>query len=157
MLTTILQYSQFYMKVYFSAAMTRYRKLLPMYMGLAKIVTDMGHEITSDHVIDPKTTSSNWISKYNPDQLWQREVERLKNSDVLISEVTTPAFGVAFMMDEAIKMNKPQLSMYYALPFQEKNLPLMLRGKPDLNFQIYTEDTAKTILANFFNSLKNLS
>jgi len=142
------------MKVYFSAAMTKYRELLPMYRSLSKIINDLGHEITSKHVIDPKTTEGEWISYYDPEELWQRELNRLKNSDVLISEVTTPAFGVAFMMEEALKLKKPQLSLYYSLPLREGKLPLMLRGKPNINFQIYTEENAKTLLENFFNNLK---
>ena len=140
------------MKVYFSGAMTRYRELLPMYQSLAHIIENLGHTITSRHVIDPKTTQGDWISHYDPNELWMRETNRLKNSDVLISEVTTPAFGVAFMMEEAIKLNKPQLSLYYALPFQ-KNLPLMLRGKPKINFQIYTEDNVKFIIKRFFSKI----
>ena len=134
--------------------MTKYRELLPMYCSLSKIITDMGHKITSKHVVDPKTTDGEWISDYNPKELWQREIDRLKQSDVLISETTTPAFGVAFMMDKALELNKPQLSLYYSLPEQKGKLPLMLRGKPDINFQIYTEDSAKTLLENFFNKLK---
>lgn len=128
--------------------------MLPMYMSLAQIIEGLGHKITSEHVIDPKTTEGDWISTYKPDELWQREAGRLKDSDVLISEVTTPSFGVAFMMDEAIKLNKPQLSLYYALPFQEDSLPLMLKGKPGVNFQIYTEEDAKVVLTNFFTTLK---
>ncbi|MBI5151864.1 MAG: hypothetical protein HZA34_04900 [Candidatus Pacebacteria bacterium] len=141
------------MNIYFSAAMTRYRKMLPMYMSLAEIIKDLGHTITSHHVIDPKTTDGDWIRQYKPEQLWQREVERLQNSDVLISEVTTPSYGVAFMMDEALNMKKPQLSLYYALPFQQDNLPLMLRGKPGIYFQMYTEDTARVVISDFFKSL----
>ena len=142
------------MKVYFSAAMTRYRKMLPMYMSLAEIIKDLGHTITSQHVVDPQTTEGEWIRDYKPDQLWRREVERLQQSDVLISEVTTPSYGVAFMMDESINLKKPQLSLYYALPFQVDDLPLMLRGKPEINFHIYTEENARFVLSEFFHSLK---
>lgn len=141
------------MNVYFSAAMTRYRKMLPIYMSLAEIIKDLGHTITSQHVVDPKTTEGEWISNYKPAELWKRELDRLHQSDVLISEVTTPSFGVAFMMDEAILMKKPQLSLYYALPFQENDLPLMLRGKPGVNFTIYTEDTARAVLNDFFQKV----
>lgn len=141
------------MKVYFSAAMTRYRKLLPVYMSLSKIIEDLGHEITSGHVIKAQTTEGDWIKKYDPDKVWESETKRLKDSDILISEVTTPSYGVAFMMEEALKRGVPQLSLYYALPFQGDNLPLMLRGKPDINFQIYTEDNARVVLKKFFDSI----
>lgn len=125
-----------------------------MYMSLAGIIKDLGHTVTSQHVIDPKTTEGEWIHDYKPDQLWKREIDRLQDSDVLISEVTTPSFGVAFMMDEAMKLKKPQLSLYYALPFQQDDLPLMLRGKPDINFRIYTEENARAVLHDFFQTLK---
>lgn len=142
------------MKVYFSASMTRYRKMLPLYISLTKIITDLGHEITSQHVVDPQITDGEWVKEYNPEKLWKREIDRLQNSDILISEVTTPSYGVAFMMEEALKQSMPLLSLYYALPFQMEELPLMLRGKPGINFQIYTEETARYTLKSFFDSVK---
>ncbi len=142
------------MKVYFSAAMTRYRKLLPLYACISDIIKDLGHEVVSQHVIDPQTTAGDWIPHYEPHQLWEREVGRLQDSNVLVSEVTTPSFGVAFIMDEAIKLHKPQLSLYYALPFQESEIPLMLRGKPDIQFQIYTVKTVRAVLTTFLAQQK---
>lgn len=142
------------MKVYFSAAITRYRKLLPLYQSLVGIIEDLGHEVISKHVVDIKTTKGDWIPTYDPKSLWDREMDRLKEADALVSEITTPAFGVAFLIDEFLKMKKPLISMYYALPHQKDHLPLMLRGKPGINFQIYTEENARAVLQKFFDGIK---
>ena len=140
------------MKVYFNAAMTRYRKLLPLYQSLGNIIKELNHTIISEHVIAEETTNGDWIQTYEPEKLWQREMQHLQEADVLISEVTTRSFGVAFMIEEALKQKKPIISLYYALPFQ-KDLPLMLRAKPGINFKVYTEETARVRLQDFFSEV----
>ena len=51
------------MNVYFGAAITRYRKLLPVYRSVVSIIEDLGHEVLSKHVVDPKLTLY-YISQY---------------------------------------------------------------------------------------------
>jgi len=138
-----------YMRVYFGASITRYRKLLPVYQSIVFIIEDLGHQVTSKHVIEDKTTQGDWQKDYNPQQLFQREVKRLKESDVFVAELTTPSWGTAFIMEECLKLKKPLLTLHYGLDVDK--VPLMLRGNKKLNIQIYTEDNVRVILSKFLS------
>ena len=137
----------------FSASISKNRNLLPVEQDLAKIIESIGHVVTSRHVIDPETTAyPNWEKDYNPKQLYEREKKRLSDSDVLITEATIPSFGAGFLIDQAITMKKPLLTMHYGL--SEEKATLMLRGRAEeINLKMYTEDTARAVIDRFFKSL----
>lgn len=140
------------MKVYFSASLSKYRGLLPLTSDIAHIIEDLGHEITSKHVIKPETTLGEWEKKYDPRALYEREMRRLATSDVLITEATTPSFGAGFLVEAAHAIGKPVLTLHYG--DRDEMVPLMLRGNPSLNLHLYTEDNIRQILTNFFQELE---
>lgn len=138
--------------VYFSASMSKYRKLLPLTSDIARMIEDLGHTITSKHVTKKETTKGEWTKQYDPQRLYEREVRRLASSDVLITEVTTPSFGGGFMIQTAIALGKPLLSLHYGI--DEEKIPLMLRGHKAINLKLYTEENARGVLKKFFDNVK---
>jgi hypothetical protein len=141
------------MKVYFSASLSRYRGLLPLTSDIASMIEELGHIVTSKHVIRDKTTEGEWQDRYDPRRLYEREMRRLATSDVLISEATTPSFGAGFLVQMAISMGKPLLTLHFGE--HEKKAPLMLRGNPSINLNLYTEDTIKHTLKSFFQEVSD--
>lgn len=139
------------MKVYFSASLSRYRKLLPLTKDIASIIEDLGHEVASRHVTSEETTNGNWEEKYDPKRLFEREMRRLASSNILITEATTPSFGAGFLIQSAIALGKPILTLHYGI--EEKNAPLMLRGHSSVNLQMYTEENIRPLLEKFFRSI----
>lgn len=121
--------------------------MLPVYQSIVDIIESLSHEVTSKHVIKEETTEGNWQKEYNPQQLFQREVDRLKEADLMIAELTTPSWGTMFLIEECLKRKKPLLALYYAHSLE--NVPLMLRGHPDLDVKMYTEDNIRGILTKF--------
>jgi len=141
------------MKIYLSASLSRYRKLLPVTQDIARIIEELGHNIVSKHVVDPKTTADpKWEESYNPKQLFNREMKRLISSDALVAEVTTPSYGGGFLVEKCVQMKKPLICLHYGL--DKKNATLMLQGHPDINLQMYTEDTIRDVLKKFFATVK---
>ena len=139
------------MKVYFSASLSKTQNLMPIKQDLGRIITELGHTIISKHVLDPETTAKpGWESDYEPSKLYQREVGRLGEAEVLVTEVTVPSFGAAFLIDKALELKKPVLSLHYG----DLHVPLMLRGRTEeINLHSYTEETVREIIANFFKTL----
>ncbi len=140
------------MKVYYNASLSRYRELLPVTKDMGRIIEELGHVITSRHVLKPETTEGNWEDQYEPRRLFEREMRRLANSDVLITEATTPSYGGGFIIQTAFSLGKPLLTLHYGL--EEKNATLMLRGHPWINLHMYTEDTIRDVLKSFFKEVE---
>ena len=144
------------MTVYLSASLSKHRKLLPLVGDIGQMIEEFGHTVTSKHVLKKETTSGEWEDRYEPKALFEREMRRLANSDVLITEATTPSYGGGFMIEMAIMMGKPLLTLHYGT--NEKDAPLMLRGHREINLHIYNETTIKTILKRFLDdSQKNIA
>ena len=125
------------MKVYFGASITLDRSRLPIYQEIAKEIETLGHQITSQHVVDPGLTEGEWQNQYVPKELFKRETDRLDKSDVMIAEVTSPSWGTAFLIEYALNHGKPVLALYYkdaAMP-----LPMMIEGHPDLYVSHYSK------------------
>jgi len=132
------------MKVYFGASVSLDRSRLPVYQEIASEIEKLGHEITSQHVLDPDLTSGEWQKQYVPKELFRRETERLDKSDVMIAEVTSPSWGTAFLIEYALNHGKPVLALYYkeaAMP-----LPMMIEGHPELYVAHYSKGNIKTVL-----------
>lgn len=125
---------------------------MPIKQDLGRMIAELGHEITSQHVLDPETTAKpGWENDYEPRQLYERELKRLEEADVLVTEVTIPSFGAAFLIDKALDLKKPVLSLHYG---DVQHVPLMLKGREkELNLHVYTEETVREIIENFFGSL----
>jgi nucleoside 2-deoxyribosyltransferase len=99
------------MKVYFGASITLDRSRLPIYQEIAKEIETLGHQITSQHVVDPGLTEGEWQKQYVPKELFKRETDRLDKSDVMIAEVTSPSWGTAFLIEYALNHGKPVLAL----------------------------------------------
>lgn len=136
------------MKIYFAASMTRHRDMLPVYQSIVGVIEDLGHTVTSKHVVEEKTTEGDWQREYKPHELYLREMHRLQASDILVADVTTPSWGTAFLIDAALDQHKPLICLYYGL--DEDSVPLMLRGNQAINLHLYNEDSIREILSAFF-------
>ena len=140
------------MNVYFSTTLSKYRKLLPLTSDIARIIEDLGHTVTSKHVIKEETTEGEWQTRYNPEQLFEREMRRLATADVLITEATTPSYGAGFLIQSALVIGKPVLTLHYGEDMNK--VPLMLRGHRLINLHLYTEDTIRPLLKKFLEEVK---
>lgn len=141
------------MQVYFSASLSKYRGLLPLTKDIAHIIQELGHEITSKHVIKEATTEGDWTKRYEPKRLFEREMRRLALSNVLITESTTPSFGAGFMIQSALALGKPCLTLHYGDELTVEKVPLMLRGHGGINLHLYTEENIKHVLQAFFTEV----
>lgn len=143
------------MKVYFGVSISLDREMLPVYQDIAKQVEQLGHTITSKHVLDPDLTKGEWQKQYVPRELFKRETERLDKSDVMIADVTSPSWGTAFLIEYALNHGKPVLALYYkdaSMP-----LPMMIEGHPELYVAHYSKGNIRTVLKknlDYFSSME---
>lgn len=139
------------MKIYFGAAITYSRKLLPQYQKIVKILKKMGHEILSEYVVDPKLKPGAGLSAK---KLFERETKTVEKADAMIAEVTTPSWGTPFLITHALKYNKPVLALFYGSSPQK--IPLMIKGHPDLYVENYDRDNIRFVLERYLDHFEKL-
>jgi len=140
------------MKIYFAGSIRGGRDDKKLYFQLIQHLSKYGQVLT-EHVGDEKLTDSGedgpsdeWI--YNRDTSW------VKESDVLVAEVSTPSLGVGYEIGKAESMNKKILCLYRNQ--QNKKLSAMINGNPNVKIARYEtlEDAVKHI-DNFFRKVRH--
>jgi len=138
------------MKIYFGAAITYSRKLLPQYQKIVATVKKLDHLVLSEYVIDPKIKPGAGLSA---EKLFEREAKTVEKADAMIAEVTTPSWGTPFLMTHALKHDIPVLALFYTDSPQK--VPLMIKGHPDLYVENYDEDNIELILEKYLKHFAN--
>jgi len=139
------------MKIYFAGSIRGGRDDKELYLQLIQHLAQYGQVLT-EHVGDGNLTdfgedgpSDEWI--YNRDMDWIRQ------SDVVIAEVSTPSLGVGYEIRKAEDMNKKMLCLYRNQ--QNKRLSPMINGNSNVKIARYeTLEEAVSHIDNFFESLK---
>lgn len=140
------------MKVYFGASITLDRNLLPVYTEVVNQIESLGHEVISKHVIDPKLTKGEWEKKYDPAEVFKKEIKRLDKADVMVAEVSAPSWGTAFLMEHALKKGKPVVALFYE--DAKREVSMMIKGHPQLFVENYDLNNIKSILDHYFRFFK---
>lgn len=139
------------MKIYFGAAITLSRKLLPQYQKIVETIKKQGHKVLSEYVVDPKLRLGDGLS---PEDLFARETKTIEKADAMIAEVTTPSWGTPFLMAHALQHGKPVLALFYK--DAKHKIPIMIKGHPDLYLENYDEDNIRLILKKYFQHFSNM-
>ncbi len=139
------------MKIYFAGSIRGGRDDKDLYLQLIQHLVQYGQVLT-EHVGDGNLTefgedgpSDEWI--YNRDMDWVRQ------SDVVIAEVSTPSLGVGYEIGKAEDMDKKMLCLYRNQ--QNKRLSAMINGNSNVKIARYeTLECAVHHIDSFFKSLK---
>lgn len=133
------------MKVYFGASITLSRDLLPVYQRIVSEIKKQGHQVLSEHVVDPdlKIKDGKRARKIFAD-----ETKKIEQADLMIAEVTEPSWGTAFLIEHGLEHKKPVIALFYKDAPHE--LPPMVAGHPELFVDHYDEDNIGSVLRHFF-------
>jgi 2'-deoxynucleoside 5'-phosphate N-hydrolase len=134
-------------KIYFAGSIRGGRDDKELYLKLIRHLAKYG-DVLTEHVGDKKLTdlgddgpSEEWI--YNRDMAWIRE------SDVVIAEVSVPSLGVGYEIGKAEGMGKKMLCLYRNQP--DKRLSAMIAGSPNLRIERYDSfGEALSLIDSFF-------
>lgn len=86
------------LKVYVSVPIIRNRNLL-VAKAIASVVTELGHEVVSKWVLEDLT--------FNDVNIFERDTEGVRSSDILIADVSSPSTGVGMEIMLAYMLGKP--------------------------------------------------
>lgn len=140
------------MKIYFGAAITHDRTMLPVYQKIVQTLKDQGHEVLSEYVVDPKLEVGDGLTA---DKLFERETKTIDRADAMLAEVTAPSWGTAFLIEHALEQGKPVLALFYKETDQP--LPMMIAGHPELYLEHYDDENFGLVIKRNLKHFSQMS
>ena len=136
------------MKIYFAGSIRGGREDADLYMQIIKHLKQYG-EVLTEH-IGHKDLEISGEDVMNDNEIHNRDLEWILQSDIVVAEVTTPSLGVGYEIGRAFENNKRVLCLYR--PQDGKRLSAMIAGSPNVSIKEYkTLNEAKNIIDNYFN------
>jgi 2'-deoxynucleoside 5'-phosphate N-hydrolase len=137
------------MKIYFAGSIRGGRGDKEIYMEIIHHLTTHGKVLT-EHIGDPELGMSGEEGQTD-EWIYQRDLEWLEESDVIVAEVSTPSLGVGYEIGRTESMKKPILCLFRTREGQR--LSAMIAGNPHLTtVQYQTLDEAKNLIDKFFTT-----
>ncbi len=121
------------MNIYFACSITGGRELEADYQKIVAALTADGHEIPTSHLAQSDVMENE--RELAPQDVYERDVNWVKNCDVLIAEVSVPSHGVGYEIGFALCMEKPVLCLHQ----KGRSVSKMITGNktPALTVQAY--------------------
>jgi nucleoside 2-deoxyribosyltransferase len=123
------------MNIYFACSITGGREFEAGYQEIVAALVADGHEIPTSHLVQSDVMENE--RKLTPQKVYERDINWIKNCDVLIAEVSVPSHGVGYEIGFALNIGKPVLCLYQ----KERRVSKMITGNKDsaLKVQEYTD------------------
>lgn len=113
------------MNIYFACSITGGRELESAYQQIVAALTADGHEIPTSHLAQSEVMEDE--RELTPQYVYGRDVNWIKNCDVLIAEVSVPSHGVGYEIAFALEIGKPVLCIHD----QARKVSRMITGNPN--------------------------
>lgn len=131
------------MKIYFAGSIRGGRDDKDLYHQLIQHLSRYG-EVLTEHVGDDNPDSGENSDESSDEIIYHRDMIWLRDSDVMIAEVSTPSLGVGYEIGKAETLNKRILCLY------RNQLSAMISGNPNVKLARYeTLKDATEIIDNF--------
>ncbi len=150
------------MKIYFCGSMTGGRVDLDIYKEIISFLKNIGTVLTEHVVYDEKTLltddgtfleNNNHITE---NYIYERDMKWIKESDVVIAEVSTPSLGVGYEIKAAEELGKPIICFFKKNDGKglAKKLSPIVKGDKNLKIVEYEnmlqiKEHIKTFLSDF--------
>ncbi|XP_037638126.1 2'-deoxynucleoside 5'-phosphate N-hydrolase 1 [Sebastes umbrosus] len=143
------------MKVYFCGSIRGGRDDVHLYRRIVEKLQSYGSVLT-EHVSSSELTDRGEDATAASERfIHDRDVDWLRQSDVVVAEVTQPSLGVGYELGRAVDMKKKIFCLFR--PSSGRSLSAMIRGAEDGELFVvkdYSEDEVENVVEEFFNKLK---
>jgi UDP-N-acetylmuramate--alanine ligase len=135
-------------KVYFACSIAGGRDHAHVYSDIVQYIKDAGGKVLSELFAD-KELSDEVGMNMDPHFVWNRDVNWVKEADVIIAEVTQPSLGVGYELGLAEHIKTPVLALFNET--SGRRLSPMISGNPNVEVVRYkniqdTRDAIKKML-----------
>lgn len=98
------------MKIYFACSISGGRKDEIAYQYMVQVLIEMGIDVPTAHIAE--TGIEEVDAREEPRDIYNRDVNWIQESDLLVAEVSTPSHGVGYEIGYALDLDKPVLCLY---------------------------------------------
>jgi nucleoside 2-deoxyribosyltransferase len=136
------------MNIYFACSITGGRDFESVYQVIIKALAEDNHEVPTAHLAETGVTALEAI--IDPSDVYSRDINWIRASDVLIAEVSAPSHGVGYEIGFALGLGKPVLTLYE----EGRKVSKMISGNPDPNLSVRaykSPEHAVTLIREFLN------
>jgi 2'-deoxynucleoside 5'-phosphate N-hydrolase len=138
------------MNIYFACSITGGREFESTYQEIvAALITD-GHEIPTSHLAQAEVMENE--RALVPRDVYERDVNWVRNCDVLIAEVSVPSHGVGYEIAFALGIGKPVLCLHQ----KDKRVSKMITGNSDPALTIFAYSTVEEAILQARNFILGL-
>jgi len=109
----------------------------PEYTKIVALLQKYG-SVSSSHIADD-TLPIHGETEFTEEQIYEKEMKRLAECDIIVAEVTMPSLGVGYLIAKAESENKKILCLFQGDPTHK--LSAMILGNPSLQICSYSEIT----------------
>lgn len=135
------------MKIYFAGSIRGGRDDQELYMVIIKELGKYGQVLT-EHIGD-KSLSNLGEAAVTDSYIHDRDLEWVREADVVVAEVSTPSLGVGYEIGWAESLKKPILCLFRKK--EGKRVSAMISGNSYLqNAEYSTIEDVVIVLQNFF-------
>lgn len=134
------------MKIYFAGSIRGGRDDQEIYFSIIKKIGDFG-EVLTEH-IGKKELTNHGETALSDKEIFERDMNWIKESDIVVAEVTVPSLGVGYELGQAESMNKKIICLYREI--ENKRLSAMISGNQYMKIFKYAtlEDVDKILSEN---------
>jgi hypothetical protein len=139
-------------RIYFAGSISAGRDHAHIYSHLVELLAEHG-EVLTEHIGHTGMGEDGELGQLSEKEIHDRDIAWLRQSDVLVGEVTLPSLGVGYEIGKAEEWGKGILCLYRDAP-GHKMLSSMLIGAEGVVCRAYTDvSELPAILEEFFAGL----
>lgn len=124
------------MKIYFAASITGGRENQEIYPKIVAFLKENNCKVLTEHIAD-KSLSSYGEVNILPEEVFTRDLDWIKESDILLAEVSQVSLGVGYEIGFAESLKKKIICLYKEQ--EGKRLSSMISGNKNLIIIKYKE------------------
>jgi len=135
------------MKIYFAGSIRGGRDDVGLYFEIINHLKKYG-EVLTEHIGDNSLISIG-EKEMSDEEICEKDMNWLINSDVIVAEVTCPSLGVGYEIGRAIEQGKKIICLFRQQ--DGKRLSAMIAGSKGLTVREYKNlESAKEVIDDFF-------
>jgi nucleoside 2-deoxyribosyltransferase len=135
-------------QIYFAGAISGGRHDQRIYGVIVSILREFGF-VRTEHVADPGISTEG--EAHHPVAIHDRDIQWLRDSDVVVAEVSSPSLGVGYELGRAVAWRKRVLALFRSDGGQK--LSPMIKGNSGIVVRSYQgPDDLRRIIEEFFET-----
>jgi len=129
------------MNIYFACSITGGREFEAAYQKIVAALIAAGHEIPTSHLAQSEVMENE--RALAPRDVYERDVNWIRNCDALIAEVSVPSHGVGYEIAFALGIGKPVFCIHHI----EKRVSKMITGNSDPAIKVAAYSTIEEAIS----------